>query len=105
MRFLLEYLEIPYEDKRYTSPEAWAQDKEAFLQTNPLANLPYLKDGDQVIFESGAIAVYLAQKANRHDLFGVDAESRVLSAQAQGVAGDIMRAVGPILMAGTKEDF
>ena len=52
VRFLLEYLEVKFEDKKYMSREEWAADKEQFLKTNALANIPYLKDGDKVIFES-----------------------------------------------------
>jgi glutathione S-transferase len=50
IRFLLEYLRLPYEDKRYTNPEQWFRiDKlsPGFID-NPLANLPYLKDGNKV---------------------------------------------------------
>ena len=74
VRFLLEYLEIPYEDKRYTDPAVWGADKAEFLKTNPLANIPYLKDGDKVVFESQALGMYLVHKANRKDLLGNSAE-------------------------------
>jgi len=36
--------------------------------------LPYLIDGDKVISESDAIAVYLCHKANRKDLLGRNAD-------------------------------
>jgi glutathione S-transferase len=36
-----------------------------------------VKDGDKIIFESGAVAVYIVHKANRLDLFGENSEERV----------------------------
>ena len=32
--------------------------------------MPYIKDGDKWVFESGALYVYLAHKANSADLLG-----------------------------------
>lgn len=51
LRFLLEYLGLPFEDRRYTSPEAWfgADKQQPGFIDNPLVNLPYLKDGDRVM--------------------------------------------------------
>lgn len=62
--WLLEELEIPYEmemlepdEKSFASPE--------FLAKNPFGRAPVLEDGDFVLYESGAICAYLAQKAGR----------------------------------------
>lgn len=104
MRFLLEYLELPYEDKRYTDPAAWGADKATFAANNPLVNLPYLQDGTTVVFESGAIPVYLAHKAGRPDLFGTTTEQQVHLAQAKGVLDDLRKGVSGILF-GNKEQF
>lgn len=37
-------------------------------------NLPYIKDGDKYVYESAALYVYLAHKANRLDLLGSTAD-------------------------------
>ena len=79
MRFLLEYLEVPFEDRRYTGLEQWQQEKQAF-QDNPIAQTPFLKDGDRYVFESGAIPIYLANRTNRKDLLGSTAEEQVAMA-------------------------
>ncbi len=51
VRFLLEFLGIPYEDRRYTSPQDWfGKDKPAFGANDVLANLPYIKDGEKVVY-------------------------------------------------------
>lgn len=41
------------------------QDTPEFRQMNPNGKIPVLKDGDRVIFESGAILLYLAQKTGQ----------------------------------------
>jgi hypothetical protein len=49
LRFLLEYLGLPYEDKKYNSHEEWFADKASPpFAGDALANIPYLKDGDKV---------------------------------------------------------
>jgi glutathione S-transferase len=49
VRFLIEYLGLPYEDKKYTDRDEWfAKDKPA-LSADPLVNLPYVKDGAKVL--------------------------------------------------------
>jgi glutathione S-transferase len=49
VRFLLEYLGLPFEDKRYAERSEWFEKDKPALATNPLVNLPYLKDGDHVL--------------------------------------------------------
>lgn len=100
----MEYLEVPYEDKKYTDPAQWGAEKATFAATNPLANLPYLQDGNTVVFESSAIPVYLAHKTGRADLFGTTTEQQVLLAQAKGVLDDLRKGAMGILF-GNKEDF
>lgn len=39
-----------------------AQKEDWFLEINPNGRIPALKDGDQRVFESGAILLYLADK-------------------------------------------
>jgi glutathione S-transferase len=105
VRFLLEYLELPYEDRRYNSPEEWATDKAALASNSPLVNLPYLQDGETTVFESGAIPVYLAHKAGRADLFGTNSEQQVTLAQARGVLEDLRKGVMGLFFGFNKEEF
>ena len=42
------------------------------MQNDPLANMPFLKDGDKRIYETKAIGVYVVHKANRADLLGAN---------------------------------
>ncbi len=72
----LEELEIPYE----VTPirlDKLEQKEEWFLKINPNGRIPAIIDhdaGDFAVFESGAIMVYLAEKAGR--LLGSDAKGR-----------------------------
>jgi glutathione S-transferase len=71
IRFLLEYLAIPYEDKQYTienHKEWFEQDKQNLNIFLP--NLPYVIDGDFTLTESAAIQAYVIRKSGRVDLFG-----------------------------------
>lgn len=86
IRNLLEYLQIPYHDKRYTDSNEWVKDKSA-LKTN-FPNLPYLLDGDKTLTESEAIMIYIVLKAKRADLLGITDEEKVHLAQINGVLQD-----------------
>jgi GST-like protein len=72
----LEELEIPYE----VTPirlDKLEQKEDWFLKINPNGRIPAIIDhdaGDFAVFESGAIMVYLAEKAGR--LLGSDAKGR-----------------------------
>lgn len=37
-------------------------------------NLPYLKDGPEILSETNAIALYVAKKAKKEELFGKEAD-------------------------------
>jgi glutathione S-transferase len=60
-RWLLEELGVPHEVK-LVSLQAGDQKKPEYLKLNPNGTVPTLVDGDLVIFESGAICQYLADK-------------------------------------------
>lgn len=72
----LEELEIPYS----VTPvrlDKLEQKQDWFLKINPNGRIPAIVDrdaGDFAVFESGAVMVYLAEKAGR--LLGADAKSR-----------------------------
>lgn len=59
--WMLEELEMPYE-LRYVDLAAGAQKAPDILALNPMGKLPILADGDQVVTESAAIALYLGDR-------------------------------------------
>ena len=60
---MLEDAECEYEDKQYSSGEEWfGKDKPEILAKNPLANLPYVIDGENVVCQSNACFLYLGDK-------------------------------------------
>jgi GST-like protein len=63
----LEELELPYET-RVVNLSKDEQKQEAFLRINPNGRIPAIVDRDAddlVVFESGALMIYLAEKAGR----------------------------------------
>ncbi|CAD8207280.1 unnamed protein product [Paramecium octaurelia] len=92
LRFYLEYLGLPYEDKRYYKPEEWFADvTSAPLNQHVLANLPYIQDGDELVFESQALYVYLAYRANKPELLGQNPKEQVALASVRGVLQDLFK--------------
>ena len=63
----LEELELPYEVHSVNLTEA-EQKTPAFLAINPNGRIPAIVDRDEgnlAVFESGALMIYLAEKAGR----------------------------------------
>lgn len=60
-RWTLRELGVEFESVTVRLPEGEARSPE-FLRLNPAAKLPVLVDGDQVLTESVAIVLYLAEK-------------------------------------------
>lgn len=60
-RWLLEEIGLPYEIVRLDL-EAGDQKRADYLKINPNGTVPAIVDGDVVLFESGAICQYLADK-------------------------------------------
>jgi len=60
IRYFLEYLGLPYEEKRYQI-EKWQEwfEQDKLSCTADFPNLPYLKDGDKIVTETEAIFIYL----------------------------------------------
>lgn len=87
---------MPYENKHYFSKEEWFQGDKISppFKDNCLVNLPYLKDGARMVFESAAIPVYLAHKANRVDLFGKGVDGSVYFKQTQALVEDFRNSFG-----------
>jgi len=59
--FLLEELGQPYEIK-ITDVRAGAGQSPEYLAINPMGKVPAIRDGNDVVSESGAICLYLADK-------------------------------------------
>jgi glutathione S-transferase len=66
----------------------------AFLQLNPLGQVPVLVDGDVVIRDSQAILVYLARRYGSEDWLPLEAEAMAKTAQWLSIAAnDIQQSV------------
>lgn len=63
VRFVANYLNLPYEYK-LVDLRAGEHRKPEFLKINPVGKVPAIDDGGFLLFESGAIIKYLADKAN-----------------------------------------
>jgi len=63
--WLLEELELPYEVVRYQRDAQTNLAPEALKQIHPLGKSPVIRDGDQVVIESGAILEYLVRRHGR----------------------------------------
>jgi len=96
-RALLEHLQIPYDQVKYTKFEDWDEKKKAFGASFP--NLPYLVDGDKILTESEAILAYLCIKADKKDMIG-KGEDRVEFIQYKNVIADIRQALDKIIYGG-----
>jgi len=59
--WMLEELEVPYE-LRYVDLMAGQQKSPEILALNPMGKLPIVVDGDAVVTESAAVALYLADR-------------------------------------------
>jgi Glutathione S-transferase len=97
LRFLLEYLGIPYEEKRYEIKDAmdwFAKDKHQL--NHPFPNLPNLKDGERIVTETEAIYQYICKKANRKDLLGANEEEEIDVCTTRWFLHDLAYAIGEI---------
>ncbi len=59
--WMLEELSIPYE-RRFVDITKGEQKQPEFLAKNPMGKLPVLEDGEALVTESAAIALYLADR-------------------------------------------
>ncbi len=88
IRYLLEYLEVPYKEVFYETWEEWSK-------AGPnlgiiLYNLPYFFDGDYKLTESGAIMKYISRKWGKDkNLEGKTTEDFGLVEQMVGELADI----------------
>jgi len=62
-RMIFEYKGVKYTDNQYATGEEWfGKDKPTILAKNPLANLPYLECGNDVVCQTNAILSYLGNR-------------------------------------------
>lgn len=79
IRMILEYKEAAYNDVQYDSQDAWFKKRKPEIrEINPLANLPYLIDGDICVCQTNAVMNYLGQK---FELSGDDIQAKIWNAQ------------------------
>jgi len=96
IKYLLEYLQVEYEDKRYFYGEAPDFNRDSWFSVKqslgfPLPNLPYMIDGDLKLTESHAIYRYLCGKY-RPELLGKTLEDRAHVDMVMSHAQDIRNA-------------
>lgn len=84
-KILLKELGIPFQERRMTRPELRAEPYGAEF---PTAQAPAITDGELRLAESGAIALYLAQKHGR--FIPESAERRGLMYQAMFVEASLL---------------
>lgn len=79
LRMMLEYSGADYTDFRVQEPGQWfGTKKEAVKAKNPLANLPYLIDGDTCVCQTNACFLYLG---DRFGLNGTTSAERLKTVQ------------------------
>lgn len=79
---MLAYSGNKFEDKKIVGEEWFGKEKPTM---GPMANVPYLKEGDFVLTESSAICYYLAEK---HGLMGETLLEKVRVKQAAAFFAD-----------------
>ena len=96
IRWLLHYLfKESYEFAEW-NPETknhWYAEKSILKELNPLVTIPYIKSGETVVSQIGAIMVALCLKAKRKDLMGVSKEDAVRVRAIQSSVQDLRNIV------------
>ncbi|CAM2064903.1 Glutathione S-transferase [Sulfidibacter corallicola] len=75
VRLFLAFLDLPYQ-RRTVDLMAGEHRLPEFLELNPKGEIPVLRDGDQVIYDSQAILIYLAEKEEAEDWYPRDPLTR-----------------------------
>ena len=76
VRYVANYIGAAYEYRQINLREG-EQKQEWFLKINPVGKIPAMSDGDFNLFESGAIAKYLCDKAGS-SLYPKDLKQRAI---------------------------
>lgn len=92
LRLLMALLGLPYERAVVNFHPLREHKAKAFLDVNPLGQLPVLEDAGLVLRDSQAILVYLASRYDpSHSWFPDDAGTRAEVVRWLGIAEDITR--------------
>eukprot|EP00667_Euglena_gracilis_P019610 EG_transcript_21029 len=63
LRMMCEYAGVEYTDTQFEDVPSWFhQAKPALKELNPLVNLPYIRDGEEVVSQSNACFLYLGTR-------------------------------------------
>ena len=90
IRILMAYLGLEIPERSFSSQPEWGQKKEELRAAGcSFPNLPYLKDGQRYVTETEAVAMAVAFKANRGELFGKSVNDIVLHKNMLGVLSDL----------------
>lgn len=68
IRLVMEYLNIPYQDVIYITPQSWYED--SLAKANRQLDLPYLIDDDFILDEAVPILNYILKKNGHEILLG-----------------------------------
>ena len=93
-RMMMEYLDIPFDDKRYVCGDAPDYDRSCWLDVKPtmgldFPNLPYFIDGETKLTESGAIFRHIARM--KPGLLPSSPEEEDRCSMLEGVINDFRR--------------
>jgi glutathione S-transferase len=109
IRYVLEYLSVPYTEVLYEQGEAPEFSREAWLSEKQnlgldFPNLPYLIEGDVKITESHAILRYISNKYGAADFSGKDIRDKAYLDMIFAIVSDIKNATtGHFYMSGNME--
>ena len=97
IRYLLEYLQFPYEEKRYDG-ENWQEwfEKDKPSLPNPFPNLPYIKHQGKVITETETIFLYIIRKSGRKDLLGKTEDDEFTVSTSRWALKDLVDELGKL---------
>jgi len=92
---LLKQAEIPFHEEmvRFDSFDGDSKFKQVVLQVNPAGRVPVLTDGDLAVWDTLAIAEYLAEKFPERHLWPRDAKAR---ARARSVCAEMHSGFGAL---------
>jgi len=76
-RTMFAFCGVPFTNKFYSTPVDWFGKEKQEIDLD-FPNLPYLIDGDNKVTDSKTIAKYIALKAGRRDLLGLDDDKKFI---------------------------
>lgn len=91
-RLLLAYHNVDFDEIIYEEDDDWFKRDKPTLNT-PFPNLPYIKDGDNIVTESSAVIQYAALKTGKEELLGKNHQDAITAAQIAGVLRDLLKEI------------